>query len=201
MPAPEYQNAEIATQNLCVSRGGRVLFSALTLNVASGQAVLLHGANGSGKTSLMRALAGFIEPHSGQITLTPGPGAVGFMGHQLGLKANETVLDALNFFDAFGGQTGSDLSQVLKDLALSHLTRRMCGSLSAGQKQRVGLARLVLSNRAIWLMDEPAAPLDLKNRARLKRIVEAHRAQGGLVVAATHIGLDWDDAERVELRP
>lgn len=201
MSAVRFQNAEISAQNLSLSRGGRVLFSDLNFSVKSGGALLLHGANGSGKTSLMRALAGFVEPHAGEIAVEPGPDAIGFLGHQLGLKSSERVLDALTFFQQFEENLAGEIGNVLDQLALGHLSRRACWTLSAGQRQRVALARLMLSNRAIWLMDEPAAPLDLKNRARLKRLVEDHRSNGGLVIAATHIGLDWDDADRVELRP
>ena len=127
-----------------------MLFSGLEFSVRSGQALLLHGANGSGKTSLMRALAGFVEVHEGTINVSPGQEHIGFLGHQLGLKPSETVKDALAFFQSFADADLTVLDEVLEQMALRHLSRRTCGTLSAGQKQRVALARLELSNRAIW---------------------------------------------------
>lgn len=193
------QIAEVNVENLSLSRGGRVLFSELNLALKAGECVIVRGANGSGKTSLMRAIAGFCELETGRIDVTPGHDSLGFLGHQLGLKSNETVKDCLSFWQNLAGQNQARRDQTMKTLALGHLQRRLCGQLSAGQKQRVTLARLVLSNRAIWLMDEPAAPLDARNRERLREIVAAHRANGGIVIAATHVELDWPDTQMLEL--
>lgn len=194
---PPLPPARLETRRLRLERGGKVLVRDLSLSLTPGQALLLTGPNGAGKTTLLRALAGLLRPVSGEVDLTPGP--AGWLGHSEGLKPGERVSDMLAFWAALSGAGADEIETASRALALGHLARRPCGALSAGQKRRAGLARLALSGRAVWLMDEPAAPLDAAGRERLARLVAAHRARGGIVVAATHADLGWPDVERLDL--
>lgn len=189
--------ARLETRRLRLERGGKVLVRDLSLSLTPGQALVLTGPNGAGKTTLLRALAGLLRPAGGEVALTPGP--AGWLGHSEGLKPGERVSEMLRFWAALSGAGSSEIETASRAMALGHLARRPCNALSAGQKRRAGLARLALSGRAVWLMDEPAAPLDAAGRERLARLVADHRARGGIVVAATHADLGWPDVERLDL--
>jgi heme exporter protein A len=194
---PPLPLARLETRRLRLERGGKVVVRDLSLSLTGGQALVLTGPNGAGKTTLLRALAGLLRPVSGEVTLTPGP--AGWLGHSEGLKPGERVSEMLGFWAALSGAGSSEIEAASRAMALGHLARRPCNALSAGQKRRAGLARLALSGRAVWLMDEPAAPLDAAGRERLARLVAGHRARGGIVVAATHADLGWPDVERLDL--
>ncbi|MCH8489658.1 MAG: heme ABC exporter ATP-binding protein CcmA [Oceanicaulis sp.] len=194
---PPLPPARLKTRRLRLARGGKVLVRDLSLSLASGQALVLTGPNGAGKTTLLRALAGLLRPVSGEVALEPGP--AGWLGHSEGLKPGERVGEMLSFWAALSGAGSAEIEAASRAMALGHLARRPCGELSAGQKRRACLARLALSGRAVWLMDEPAAPLDAAGRERLARLVAAHRARGGIVAAATHADLGWPDVERLDL--
>jgi len=193
----------LSCSDLTLDRGGHVLVRGLLLGVKAGEAVVLTGPNGSGKTTLLRALAGLVRPAAGEIARTPGEAGIAFLGHADGLKASETVEEMLTSWTRLHGEDAGParMDQVMRDLAVAHLARRACGGLSAGQKRRAALARVVLSNRPIWILDEPAAPLDTASRTKLAALVTRHRAGGGLVVASTHLDLGWRDVRAVELRP
>ncbi|KAA5803861.1 heme ABC exporter ATP-binding protein CcmA [Alkalicaulis satelles] len=192
-----HYDAVLSCTNLTLERGDRVLVRDISLALEPGQALVLTGPNGAGKTTLLRALAGLLRPAAGEIALEPGP--AGWLGHAEGLKPAETVRQALDFWAALSDQPRDAVEGVMRALALGHLARRPCGALSAGQKRRAGLARLALSGRAVWLMDEPSAPLDAAGRERLSRLAQAHRARGGIILAATHADLGWPDVQRLDL--
>ncbi|MCC5997285.1 MAG: heme ABC exporter ATP-binding protein CcmA [Oceanicaulis sp.] len=189
--------ARLEASALRLERAGRVLVRDLSFALGPGEALVMTGPNGAGKTTLLRALAGLLRPAGGAVRLEPGP--AGWLGHAEGLKPAETVSQALAFWAALSGQDHDAAAAASRAMALGHLARRPCGALSAGQKRRAGLARLALSGRAVWLMDEPAAPLDAAGRARLARLVAGHRARGGIVAAATHADLGWPDVQRLDL--
>jgi heme exporter protein A len=195
--------ARLSCSDLTLDRGGRVLVRGFSLEVKAGEAVVLTGPNGSGKTTLLRALAGLVRPASGKVLCEPKEAGIAFLGHADGLKASETVEAMLQSWTTLHGEDAAPerLDAVMRDLAVAHLARRDCGKLSAGQKRRAALARTVLSNRPIWLLDEPAAPLDTNSKARLAELVARHRAEGGLIVASTHLDLRWADVRAIELRP
>ena len=188
----------IAAQALTLQRGGRRLVDGLDLAVCAGEAIELVGPNGSGKTTLLRALAGLVRPEAGRVE-TPGPDAIAFSGHADALKPGESVAQALGFWARFHGRAQGEIDAALDAFGAVHLKRRMGERLSAGQRRRVSLARVKLTGRPVWLLDEPAAPLDAAGRNRLAAAVAAHRASGGIVVAATHLGLGWDGARRLDL--
>ena len=186
----------LAVDRLRLERGGRTLIGDLSLRLERGDALALGGPNGSGKTSLLRALAGLLRPAAGAVRVD---GAIALLGHADALKSAETVARALKSWAAIEGGDPARFDAVTTDLAIAHLARRPTGALSAGQRRRVALARIVLSNRPVWLLDEPAAPLDRRSHARLSDLTSAHRGRGGLVIAATHLDLGWPDLKTLEL--
>ncbi len=199
-PAP-FPAASVACDALALSRGGRTLMRGLCLSAGPGEALVLTGPNGAGKTTLLRALAGLIRPDAGTVTVQLGAGAIAFLGHAEGLKPGETVRDALSFWTRLNGGEPARIDPVMEQLAVAHLASRPCHTLSAGQKRRTALARIVLSNRPVWLLDEPAAPLDAVSRERLARRVAEHRARGGCVIATTHAELGWPDTRTLQVSP
>lgn len=187
----------LTVSNLAIARGGLRLIEGLSFALAPGQMTLLRGPNGIGKTTLLRTLAGLQPPHTGQIDAAPD--AIAYAGHLDGVKPTLSVEGNLRFWAAiFGGQ---DVGNAISDFALEPLRTRPAGQLSAGQKRRLGLARLAVTGRKIWLLDEPTVSLDADAVQMLEAAIEAHLAQGGAVLAATHVGLMTGRAEMLELAP
>jgi len=183
-----------------LSRGGRTLVKDLGFAAEAGEALVITGPNGSGKTTLLRAIAGFIRPDGGAITVEPGEQTqIAYLGHADGLKPNETVHDALRFWAGLQGAPGEAIEPVMRRMAVAHLAKRPCGTLSAGQRRRTAIARLALSNAGLWILDEPTAPLDARSRERLAELITDYRAANGVVIATTHADLDWPDETRLDL--
>lgn len=196
MKLSDVQTAPSArVQGLALSRGGRVLVRELSFTLQPGEALVLTGSNGSGKTTLLRALAGFVRPDSGEICVP----RVSYLGHADGLKPAETVLETLQFWAGLDGAGDGALDAPARALGLRPLFLTRCQHLSAGQKRRVALARMALKREAsLWLMDEPAAPLDGASRAMLGALVADFRSRGGMVIAATHADLGWPDVRHLK---
>ena len=184
----------LTADGLACMRGERRLFEGLSFRVKAGQALAVEGANGSGKTSLLRMVAGFLSPAAGTLTLTqdgkPVTDAeargrfIGWLGHQDGLKPQFTVIEQLRFYARL--YAGKPDDAVLEQVGLSRQRELPCRYLSAGQKRRLALARLLVSNRPLWLLDEPFAALDSAGQALVARLMAIHCGNGGMVVAATH---------------
>lgn len=180
-------------RNLALARGERTLFSGLTLSVDAGQAVALVGANGAGKTSLLRAIAGFVRPSAGEIAFD-GPAdadearsrALHMLGHAEGLKPGRTAWEELRFAALWSGGTEASARAAVERFRLGPLLDLPTRKLSAGQKRRLALARLVAAPRSLWLLDEPLAPLDADRRDFVGELMAQHLASGGLIVAAVH---------------
>ncbi len=188
---------QLIADQLEVARGARVIIRDLSFVVGSGEALLLTGPNGAGKTTLIRALAGYLAPSAGTVRLEGGDAEreiaeqCHYIGHLNGTKASLTVEENLSFWvDYLGGEGGGGrLDDALDRMNLLDLADIPAGYLSAGQKRRLGLARLLVAERPVWLLDEPTVSLDSASVSLMASIVDEHVGKGGLVVAATHIPL------------
>jgi heme exporter protein A len=184
----------LTAEKLACARGERRLFDGLSFTVRAGQALAVEGANGAGKTSLLRLLAGFLTPVSGRVVVKDAEGEttdaelrgkrVGWLGHHDGLKPQLTVREQLDFYAALYGAPAD--AAVLDQVGLSRQADLPCRYLSAGQRRRLALARLLVSQRPLWLLDEPFAALDAAGQALVAQLMARHCGQGGIVIAATH---------------
>lgn len=165
----------LIVEDLAVARGGIALLEAVAFTLAPGQALILRGPNGIGKTTLLRAIAGLQPPLRGRVDL-PADGAA-YAGHADGLKATLTVAENLAFWARIYGQR--DTAAAIAAMDLGALADRPAQNLSAGQKRRLGLARLLVTGRMLWLLDEPTVSLDAASVAMFAAAVRAHLAAGG----------------------
>lgn len=188
--------SSLSITRLALSRGDRPLFEGFNLSLSAGEAVALNGANGAGKTSLLRAIAGFIRPEAGEIEFADASGAVApedaraadlhLLGHHDGLKSGRTAGEELLFQVQWSGGTKASAEAASASLDLDRLKPLEVRKLSAGQRRRIALARLIASPRALWLLDEPLTPLDATWRARLGELMGEHLKRGGMILAAVH---------------
>ena len=186
----------LSVKDLAIARGDRLLFSGFGLEARAGEAIALVGRNGAGKTSLLRAIAGLIRPHAGEIAFAASAGPadademrslhIHMLGHQDGLKPGRSAWDELLFQARWTGGDAAGAGAACARLDLHRLRDLEVRKLSAGQRRRVALARLLASPRALWLLDEPLAPLDADRRAEFGVLMTEHLAGGGLIIAAVH---------------
>jgi heme exporter protein A len=178
----------------CV-RGGREVFSRLSFEASSGDALAVVGPNGSGKTSLLRLIAGVLAPAGGSIALEGGDGELTlseqshYLGHRDALKPALSVAENLNFWRDFLGGTPSDPAENLAAVELDHAAQLPAAFLSAGQRRRLSIARLLTVRRPVWLLDEPTNALDTAGQKLFADLMADHLSRGGLIVAATHTPL------------
>ena len=178
----------------CV-RGGREVFSGLDFAADSGEALAVTGPNGAGKTSLLRLIAGLLAPAGGAIDLDGGeaeltlPEQAHYLGHRDALKPALSVMENLSFWRDFLGGDAGDAGQSLARVGLDHATHLPAAFLSAGQRRRLSIARLLSVRRPIWLLDEPTSALDAPGQEMFAGLMRDHLAGGGMIVAATHAPL------------
>ena len=192
----------LTAQNLSLERGGRRLFAGVSFTLNPGEALIVTGPNGAGKSSLLRAIAGFLPLSEGAVRWD-GEGsaeeAIHYLGHLDALKGALTASENLAFWGAALGGGGLQAAEALALLGLPHVADLPVRALSAGQKRRVALARLLVAKRPLWLLDEPTTALDVAAQGRFADLMRAHLGEGGLVVAATHAPLGLEGARALTL--
>jgi heme exporter protein A len=199
---------QLIAEDLVIDRGARRVIDGLSFAVRVGEALVLTGANGAGKTTLLRTLAGFIRPFRGTIRLDGGDKemTVGeqahVVGHMNAVKSSLSVVENVRFWNAYldTKETSADrVEAALHHFGLEDLGEFPAAYLSAGQKRRLGLARLLVAHRPVWLLDEPTASLDTASSERLVSAVNDHTKSGGLAVIATHLPLPLERAQTLDL--
>ena len=192
---------QFSGSGLTLFRGDRCLFRNVEFGVESGELLVLEGANGSGKTSLMKAIVGMLELETGVLEWNGTPvgeqrqvfhGSLVWLAHRVGLKADLTLVENLRFEAALRPQASPDMEPVLERLGLTRLKPLPLRSLSAGQQRRVALARILLADVPLWLMDEPFTNLDRAGRGLVLRLVTEHLEKGGMCIMAAHQDIEID---------
>ena len=183
--------------NLGCARGGLTVLSGVSFTLEPGQALVLQGPNGIGKTTLLRTIAGLQPPQSGQISVAPD--SIAYAAHADGIKPTLTVQENLAFWAAIFGT--KDTAAAMAAMQLTPLQSRAAATLSAGQKRRLGLARLLVTGRKIWLLDEPTVSLDAASTTLFVAMITAHLGQGGSALIASHIDLGLTSSTLLDLVP
>ena len=194
MPRAKFAPLAVEATGLACSRGGRVIFTGVSFRLERGQMLAVTGPNGSGKSSLLRLIAGLLPSAAGSLRFDgrrEEEAVMHYVGHADALKAALTLRETLRFWAAVYRQQGralldTDLDEAADTVGLRHALDFSVGVLSAGQRRRAGLARLLLSPRPLWLLDEPTSSLDRDGEALLAALMTDHLSAGGLAVAATH---------------
>jgi heme exporter protein A len=210
---------QLVAEKLVLERGSRKVANDVSFTVASGEALLLTGPNGSGKSTLLRALAGYLRPASGAVRLL-GAGSLSdaagescdvaevchFVGHLDGIKTHLTAAENLNFWAKYlagaadaGRDADTRVNTALEKFALDALADIPAGYLSAGQKRRLGLARLAVAARPLWLLDEPTVSLDAASVKVLVAAINGHLEGGGIAVIATHVPMELQSVKSIQL--
>ena len=196
--------ALLSVQDLAVFRGEHCLFSGLGFSIAQGEVMQLHGDNGSGKTSLIRALCTLLPIQEGTISWRgvelPASrdqyfSEMAYAGHSDGIKGDLTVRENLQFVASLRAESAPDIDQIIEQVGLTSRSDLPCRALSAGQRRRVTLARLKLTNALLWILDEPLTSLDIHGRALVEQMIVQHAASGGAVIFTTHQPLALDGCD------
>lgn len=194
----------LSAEALRCQRGGRAVFDGLRFELAAGHALVVTGRNGAGKSSLLRMIAGLLRIAAGRLSLTGGDPERGigeqahYLGHNDALKPSLTVSENLSFWSAYLGGS-ENTAGALAAVGIEALADLPAAYLSAGQKRRLSIARLVSIPRPLWLLDEPTSALDTAAQAMLLDLMRKHLSQGGMIVAATHTPLGLDGAQELSL--
>jgi heme exporter protein A len=198
----QFPQRRLDVSALSCQRGVSMLFSNLSFSVTPGTVLLVRGANGAGKTSLLMCLAGVIRPSAGEIVFSgrndeDGPD-LGLLFYGSGIKPRLTIAENLSFWAALEGGNPELIETVLDEVGLGGLGGLYAGYLSSGQSRRLAIARLLLANRPIWLLDEPTAALDEAGEVLVQTLIDRQLDRGGLVIAATHHDLSLKNIDRAQ---
>jgi heme exporter protein A len=192
----------LVAENLAGERGGEPVFADVSFALGPGDSLVVTGPNGAGKSTLLRVICGLLPPASGAVRVEGGgeeqptvASACHYLGHQNGMKAALTVSENLAFWRDFCGEARLTPAAALDAVGLGGLGDLPFGYLSTGQRRRAAIARLLVSHRPIWLLDEPTAGLDAASEARFSALMDAHLAGGGIIVVATHQALGLEGRE------
>jgi heme exporter protein A len=195
----------LSGENLTCVRGGREVFAGLSFSLSAGEALVVTGRNGAGKSSLLRMIAGLVAIAAGAVTLngsdadaTPGEQAH-YLGHLDAVKPSLSVSENLGFWTAYLGGLPGSVSDALEAVGLEPLAGLPAAYLSAGQRRRLSIARLVAVGRPVWLLDEPTSALDQPSQQKLAELMRSHLASGGMIVAAAHGPIGLDRARELKL--
>jgi heme exporter protein A len=195
----------LIAENISGERGGEIIFSRVGFSLESGQSLVVTGPNGTGKSTLLRIIAELLPPAEGTIRLDGGgedgsvAGACHYLGHLNGMKTALTVGENLLFWQRFSGEAKLALTETLEAVGLYDIAHLPFGYLSTGQRRRVAIAKLLLNNRPVWLLDEPTAGLDKASERRFGALMGEHLGEGGIIVAATHLPLGLEGAKELRL--
>lgn len=195
----------LEAENLAGERGGETIFAGLSFEVGEGEALVVTGPNGSGKSTLLRIICGLLQPEAGKVelsedgTVLPVRAACHYLGHQNAMKPALSVRENLSFWQKFNGAAQAEIEEALEAVDLPGVEHLPFGYLSTGQKRRVSIARLLVSHRPLWIVDEPTAGLDKASEARFAEIMRGHMQEGGMIVAATHIPLGLESVSSLDM--
>jgi heme exporter protein A len=196
----------LIAENLGGERGGERLFSGLDFTVSAGEALLVTGPNGAGKSTLLRIIAGLLIQAEGMLRLEAAPvafeglvAATHYLGHLNAMKPVLSVDENLRFWQSFNGTGQYSIAEALERVSLGDIGHLPFGYLSTGQKRRASIARLLLSDRPVWLLDEPTAGLDKASEVQFAGLMQEHLKGGGIIVAATHLPLGLGGGKELAL--
>lgn len=197
----------LIAENLGGERGGEAVFSGIGFALDKGEALIVTGPNGSGKSTLLRVVAGLLPVARGKVLVEGGgeafptvASASHYLGHLNAMKTALSVEENLGFWRAFQGEPALSVEEALETVALGGLGHLPFGYLSTGQRRRVSIAKLLVSRRPVWLLDEPTAGLDKASEERFAGLMRGHLEGGGIVVAATHLPLGLEGARELQMR-
>lgn len=196
----------LIAENLGGERGGETVFSNIGFALEEGEALIVTGPNGSGKSTLLRVIAGLLPAAGGRVRIECGgeafptvASASHYLGHLNAMKAALSVEENLGFWRTFQGEPRLSVAEALEIVALGGLGHLPFGYLSTGQRRRVSIAKLLVSRRPVWLLDEPTAGLDKGSEDRFAGLMRGHLKDGGIVVAATHLPLGLEGARELQM--
>jgi len=198
---------QLKGNNLSCSRGGREVFRGLSFSVAAGEALVVTGRNGAGKSSLLRVLAGLVHLADGTLELDGGEPEITiaeqahYLGHHDAMKPSLTVGENLKFWARYLGSVVRPIDLALEAVGLAPLVNLPAAYLSAGQRRRLSIARLVAVPRPIWLLDEPTSALDVPSQRRLAELMRSHLAGDGMIIAAAHGPIGLERARELQIGP
>lgn len=196
----------LIAENLGAERGGEPVFSGISFNLGDGGGLVITGANGSGKSTMLRVIAGLLSASEGMIRLEGGgeewqipADACHYLGHDNAMKTALTVEENLRFWRDFCGAPHIEINEALAMVGLPQVASLPFGYLSTGQKRRISIARLLVSRRPLWLLDEPTAGLDAASERQFTALMRTHLEDGGMIVAATHVPLGLEAVSELQL--